>query len=95
LIYAAAAGTVLNVKLTKSTSRGAFGGAGNTITILHPNGVVTSYGHIAVSLVNPGNPVSQGQAIALMGGKPGTAGAGLSTGCHVHFQVSGAVNPFR
>ncbi|MCX6760795.1 MAG: LysM peptidoglycan-binding domain-containing protein [Candidatus Nealsonbacteria bacterium] len=95
LIYAAAAGTVLNVKLTNSTSRGAFGGAGNTITILHPNGVVTSYGHIAVSLVTPGQSVSQGQPIALMGGKPGTAGAGLSTGCHVHFGVSGAVNPFR
>lgn len=94
-IYAAAAGTVLNVKLTNSTSKGAFGGAGNTITILHPNGVVTSYGHVAVSLVSPGESVGQGQKIALMGGKPGTAGAGLSTGCHVHFQVTGAANPFK
>jgi len=94
-IFAAAAGTVLKVKLTNSTSRWAFGGAGNNIAILHPNGVVTSYGHIAVSLVNPGDKVSQGQAIALMGGKPGTPGAGLSTGCHVHFAVSGAKNPFR
>jgi LysM repeat protein len=93
-IYAAAGGTILKVKLTNSTSRWAFGGAGNTITILHPNGVVTSYGHIAVSLVNPGQPVSQGQAIALMGGQPGIPGAGLSTGCHVHFGVSGAKNPF-
>jgi len=95
LIYAAAGGTVLKVKLTNSTSRWAFGGAGNTISILHPNGVVTSYGHIAISLVNPGDQVSQGQAIALMGGKPGTAGAGLSTGCHVHFAVLGARNPFK
>lgn len=94
-IYAAAAGQVLKVKLTSSVSTQAFGGAGNTITILHPNGVVTSYGHIAVSLVNPGDTVSQGQAIALMGGKPGTPGAGLSTGCHVHFGVSGSINPFR
>jgi len=93
-ILAAAGGTVLKVKLTNSTSRWAFGGAGNTISILHPNGVVTSYGHVAVSLVNPGDQVSQGQIIALMGGLPGTPGAGLSTGCHLHFAVSGARNPF-
>lgn len=94
LIYAAAGGEVLKVKLTNSTSRWAFGGAGNHLTILHPNGAVTMYGHIAASLVNPGEQVSQGQAIALVGGQSGTPGAGLSTGCHLHFGVSGARNPF-
>ena len=94
LIYAPAAGEVLKVKLTNSTSRWAFSGAGNYLTILHPNGIVTTYGHIAASLVNPGDQVSQGQMIALMGGQPGTPGAGLSTGCHLHFGVSGARNPF-
>ncbi len=93
-IYAAAGGTVLKVKLTNSTSRWAFGGAGNYLTILHPNGAVTMYGHIATSFVNPGEQVSQGQIIALMGGQPGTPGAGKSTGCHLHFGVSGAKNPF-
>ena len=93
-IYAAAGGTVLKVKLTNSTSRWAFGGAGNHLTILHPNGAVTMYGHIATSFVNPGEQVSQGQIIALMGGQPGTPGVGLSTGCHLHFGVSGAKNPF-
>ncbi len=93
-IYAAASGTVLKVNLTSSTSKWAFNGAGNHITILHPNGVVTWYGHIQASLVNPGDYVLQGQIIALMGGAPGTPGAGNSTGCHVHFGVSGAVNPF-
>ncbi len=93
-IYAAAAGKVLKVKLTNSTSRWAFGGAGNHLTILHPNGVVTYYGHIATSFVSPGQEVSQGQVIALIGGQPGTPGAGLSTGCHLHFGVSGARNPF-
>jgi len=88
-IYAAAGGTVQRVKF------GWNGGAGNTITILHPNGVVTSYGHILASLVSPGDQVYQGQIIALMGGQPGTAGAGKSTGCHVHFSVHGASNPFR
>jgi len=93
-IFAAAGGTVLKVKITSSASRWAFGGAGNTISILHPNGVVTSYGHVAVSLVSVGEQVSQGQIIAFMGGMPGTPGAGLSTGCHLHFGVSGARNPF-
>jgi len=93
-VYAAAAGKVLKVRLTNSTSRWAFGGAGNHITILHPNGVVTMYGHILRSLVSPGQYVSQGQMIATMGGKPGTPGAGLSTGCHLHFGVMGAKNPF-
>jgi len=94
-IRAAAGGQVLRVNLTQSTSRWAFSGAGNNITILHPNGVVTMYGHIQKSLVSPGDTVYQGQTIALMGGMPGTPGAGMSTGCHVHFSVRGASNPFR
>jgi LysM repeat protein len=93
-ILAAAGGQVLRVNLTQSTSPYAFSGAGNHITILHPNGVVTSYGHIATSLVSPGDTVYQGQTIALMGGMPRTPGAGTSTGCHVHFSVRGAANPF-
>ena len=93
-IYAAAAGTVLKVKLTSSRSRWAFNGAGNYLTILHPNGVVTMYGHLANSFVNPGEQISQGQVIALMGGQPGTPGAGLSSGCHLHLGVAGARNPF-
>lgn len=87
-IYAAAAGTVQRVKY------GWNGGAGNYLKILHPNGVVTMYGHIQASLVSSGESVSQDQPIALMGGKPGTPGAGISTGCHVHFSVSGGRNPF-
>lgn len=87
-IYAAAAGVVQRVKF------GYNGGAGNTVNILHPNGVATSYGHVSVSLVTPGQQVSQGEIIALIGGKPGMLGAGKSTGCHVHFAVHGAKNPF-
>jgi murein DD-endopeptidase MepM/ murein hydrolase activator NlpD len=87
-IYAAAAGTVQRVRY------GWNGGAGNYVTILHPNGAVTMYGHVSKGLVSPGQNVSQGDIIALIGGKPGTAGAGISTGCHVHFSVRGARNPF-
>jgi len=87
-IYAAAAGTVQRVEYGWNS------GAGNFVKILHPNGVVTMYGHIQKSLVSPGQEVSQGEMIALIGGKPGTPGAGRSTGCHVHFDVIGARNPF-
>jgi murein DD-endopeptidase MepM/ murein hydrolase activator NlpD len=87
-IFAAAAGQVLNIKYGYNL------GAGNTISIMHPNGTITSYGHILSAAVNQGNNVSQGQIIAYMGGTPGTPGAGRSTGCHVHFAVKGANNPF-
>jgi len=87
-LYAVAAGTVQRVEY------GWNGGAGNYVRIVHPNGVITVYGHIQKALVSPGQEVSQGETIALMGGKPGTEGAGISTGCHVHFDVRGARNPF-
>jgi len=87
-IVAAAEGVVQKIKY------GWNGGYGNYLTILHPNNVVTLYSHIQAALVVPGQKVSQGQTIALMGGKPGAPGAGRSTGCHVHFEVRGAKNPF-
>lgn len=86
--YASAGGEVLSIKYGYNR------GAGNYIKILHPNGVVTFYGHLNSILVGAGQPVSQGQIIALIGGKPGTPGAGISTGCHLHFEVRGARNPF-
>ena len=87
-IYAAAGGNVITVRYGYNK------GGGNYLTISHPNGVITYYGHILSSLVSPGDQVYQGQVIAYVGGQPGTSGAGLSTGCHVHFGVQGARNPF-
>jgi len=81
-IYASASGTVQRV---------AYGwnkGAGNYITILHPSGAVTKYFHLQTIFVKSGQAVSKGQNIALMGN------TGLSTGCHLHFEVIGTVNPF-
>lgn len=88
-VYAAAGGEVVKAKYGWNT------GAGNTVSILHPNAVVTVYGHLETLLVNLGQSVSQGQIIALIGGQPGTPGAGRSTGCHLHFGVYGAKNPFQ
>lgn len=88
-IYAAAAGVV-----QRAVGNGGWNsGMGNHITILHDNGTVTYYGHLMTLLVRSGDKVYTGQNIAFMGGAPGMAGAGDSTGCHVHFEVIGARNP--
>jgi len=86
-VRAAASGTIQRVKY------GYNAGGGNYITILHAGSVVTYYGHLMTIFVKPGDKVNIGDRIALMGGGTGTAGDGLSTGCHLHFQVTGAKNP--
>lgn len=86
-VYAAASGVVQRVKYGYN-----FGG-GNYITILHAGNIVTYYGHLMATFVKPGDKVGVGDRIALMGGGTGTVGDGLSTGCHLHFQVTGAKNP--
>lgn len=68
----------------------------NYITIKHSGGIVTLYGHVTEFIVHPGDIVRAGDPIAYSGGRPGTAGAGLSTGPHLHFGVfraGVAVNP--
>lgn len=86
-VYAAAPGQVLRARYGWNM------GGGNLVTILHSNGVVTYYGHLMTILVKQGDRVDVGDRIGLMGGGPGMAGAGISTGCHLHFQVTGAKNP--
>lgn len=61
---------------------------GNFVLLLHPNGVATYYGHFSRVVVAAGQQVSQGQTIGY------TGKTGLATGCHVHFEVRGAANPF-
>lgn len=81
-ILAAAGGTVLVAKKS-----GWNGGFGNYVVINHPNGTQTLYGHMSVVSVSPGQAVTQGQSLGLMGS------TGRSTGKHLHFEVHGAVNP--
>ena len=88
-VYAAAAGVV-----QRAVSNGGWNsGMGNHITILHSNGTVTYYGNLMTVLVKPGETVYTGQNVGFVGGAPGMAGAGRSTGCHLHFEVIGAKNP--
>ena len=67
------------------------GGYGNMVDIRHTDGSITRYGHNSKILVRVGQPVHQGETIALMGN------TGFSTGPHSHFEVhpsgKGAVNP--
>jgi murein DD-endopeptidase MepM/ murein hydrolase activator NlpD len=74
-IYAAHAGTVVYA--------GWYGGYGNFVKVDHGNGITTSYGH----MVNGGIKVRVGQSVG-PGMKIGVVGTtGVSTGCHLHFEV--------
>jgi len=64
------------------------GGYGNYLVISHPNGTQTLYSHLSSNSVSAGWHVVQGQVIGYIGS------TGKSTGCHLHFEVRGAKNPF-
>ena len=72
-VYAATAGTV--------TVRRERGGYGLYILLTRDSKLSTLYGHLDWPLVQPGDVVAAGQAIALLGS------TGNSTGPHLHFEV--------
>ena len=82
-VLASADGTII---LTRS--EGWNGGYGRYVVMAHPNGTQTLYGHMSQILASPGQSVSQGSQIGMIGS------TGNSTGCHVHFEIRGARNPF-
>lgn len=71
----------------------------SSLVIRHDGGFATMYGHISGFLVEEGQKVRAGDAVALSGGRPGTKGAGrLTTGAHLHFEVlkdGTQVNPLQ
>ena len=85
-IYASAEGLV-----TASADYGYNEGYGHYVDIEHPNGATTRYAHTEKNIVSVGDYVAQGDAIAKIG-KSGLVHG--PTGCHVHFEVRGARNPF-
>jgi len=66
------------------------GGYGLFVLLEHPfgDGVKTRYAHMDSVSVDIGDYVKQGDEIGIMGD------SGDATGCHVHFEVYGAENPF-
>lgn len=85
-IYSAAEGLV-----TKEASYGYNEGYGHFLEVEHPNGAVTKYAHTQKNKVTVGDYVSQGDLIAYIGNTGLTHGV---TGCHLHFEIRGARNPF-
>lgn len=83
-IIAVAAGIV--------TYSGFKGDLGKLVEVSHGNGYVTRYAHNMVNLVEVGDTVKKGEAIAKIGS------SGRSTGPHVHFEIlrdGKAVNPVK
>ncbi|MCL5010837.1 MAG: M23 family metallopeptidase [Patescibacteria group bacterium] len=67
--------------------------SGNFVMIGHPNGAVTYYGHLASIAVRAGQSIDQGQIIGYVGHTGHTIPDGAE-GCHLHFDVRFATNPF-
>ena len=82
-VFAAASGDVL-----VSRTYGWNGGYGLYVVVAHLNGTQTLYAHLGSVIVSSGWHVVQGQVVGYIGA------TGNSTGCHVHFEVRGARNPF-
>ncbi|MDP2704598.1 MAG: M23 family metallopeptidase [bacterium] len=86
-VYAAAEGLV-----KEESEEGYWNeGYGNYVVIGHPNGTETKYAHTEKNLARVGDYVAQGNQIATIGNTGKTDGP---TGCHLHFEVKGAKNPF-
>lgn len=80
-VYAAGDGTVIRA--------GWAGGYGNQVVVAHSGSLATTYNHLS-SIRRRSGPVKRGDLIAYSGT------TGLSTGCHLHFEVrvnGSPVNP--
>jgi len=82
-VVASAEGTIILAR-----DSGWNGGYGKYLVMTHPNGTQTLYAHLSLILGRVGQKVAQGSQIAAIGS------SGNSTGCHLHFEVRGAKNPF-
>lgn len=82
-VMASAPGTVIVAR-----TGGWNGGYGLYAVVTHANNTQTLYAHLSSLAVGAGDIVNQGTTIGALGS------TGNSTGCHVHFEIRGAKNPF-
>ncbi|MEK7169348.1 MAG: peptidoglycan DD-metalloendopeptidase family protein [Patescibacteria group bacterium] len=90
-VHAAAEGLVISDSVLGDGASGWNNGYGTFVLLEHPNGVKTRYAHLDKVLVKIGQYVSRGEEVGIMGNTGNTHGP---TGCHLHFEVFGAKNPF-
>lgn len=60
---------------------GRYGGYGKLVTVKHPSGLTSMYGHLSEIRVEVGERLKPGQIIGRVGS------TGVSTGCHLHFEL--------
>jgi hypothetical protein len=63
-------------------------GYGNMVSIDHGNNIETSYSHLSLILVSPGENINMGQAVGLAGS------TGRATTNHLHFEIRENKKPF-
>lgn len=90
-VYAAQEGLVIPDEVLGDGREGWNNGYGIFVLVEHPNGTKTRYAHLDKALVRVGDYVEQGNKVGIMGNTGNTHGP---TGCHLHFEVYGAKNPF-
>jgi len=61
--------------------------SGNVVKIRHNSQIYSYNAHLSRIMVGIGQYVSEGEIIALSGGKSGGYGSGISTGPHLHFHI--------
>jgi murein DD-endopeptidase MepM/ murein hydrolase activator NlpD len=83
-VYAAHTGQVAIARLMR--------GYGNTVVIKGDDKYYTWYAHLSAFRTKVGERLRRGSLLGLSGGGKGDPGAGTSTGPHLHFGVSTALN---
>lgn len=90
-VFSSYAGKVVTDNYYGSGQEGWNGGYGLFVLLEHPGGLKTRYAHLEKAIVQTGDLVKQGDLIGYVGATGNTHGI---TGCHLHFEVLGGVNPF-
>lgn len=93
--YAVPVGTnvYINKPMTVVTAK-EMTGYGNTLQLRDSDGLIHTFGHLSQIVVKPGDTVEANRLIAYTGGGKGQAGAGQSTGPHLHYDVRDADGKF-